>query len=339
MADKQPRCACKKGYVPHETYGCVDESPPHLTLKHDPSRDGTLRLKQGDFYKEYAVEIKDENAEEYLRSLKIAYSWPLPNGCLSKMGEFNVNYTVETPWTIPPFQRVTRRVVIDDIDECSLDVAKYERLCPSLVPRCDTAAGAKCVNTKGSYTCRCPKHTTGDGFLKGVAFDKSNPPVGFHGGQSCHDTGKPVIQLQGPNPKVFRVCGCGGINGIMNQKVEEDTALKTSQQSHYESDILVCISRFDAASLTRTTSNSIWCKLLEGQSFARLTPTRLPMLAIVPSPTTRPTKAASIFRNKLSLVDRCANLPHDGQYPTTSRMKPAMKPRLCGEMFWSKKWI
>jgi hypothetical protein len=256
-ADKQPTCACTKGYVPHETYGCVDESPPNLTLKHDPNRDHTLRLKQGDFYKEHAVEIKDENAEEYLRSLKIAYSQPIPHGCLTKIGEFHVNYTVETPWTVPPFQRVTRRVMIDDIDECRLDIPKYQRTCPSLIPRCDTEAGARCVNTIGSYTCKCPVHTTGDGFQKGASFDQLNAPEGYRGGQSCHDTGKPVIQLQGPNPKVFRVCGCGGLSGIaVNQKLEQDTGSRTAQQSHYEVDILV---RYDRRERTSVAITYIFC--------------------------------------------------------------------------------
>jgi hypothetical protein len=237
-------------------------------LKHDPNRDQTLRLKQGDFYKEYAVEIKDENAEEYLRSLKIAYSAPIPNGCLTKIGEFHVNYTIETPWTVPPFQRITRRVITDDIDECTLDVEKYQRICPPLIPRCDTDAGAKCVNTIGSYTCKCPVHTTGDGFQKGVSFDQLNAPEGFRGGQSCRDTGKPVIQLQGPNPKIFRVCGCGGISGIMNQKLDQDNGLKTSQQSHYESDILVRHKRLACFSVLRKLTHRsvdcfidrVWCK-------------------------------------------------------------------------------
>lgn len=235
----QPMCQCKPGYVYHEKFGCVDEQPPLLRLKSDPNGDQTLRLKQGDTYKEYAVEIQDENAEEYLRSLKIAYSQPLPSGCLTQIGEFHVNYTVATPWTSPPYVRITRRVIIEDVDECSLDIAQFERKCPSLVPRCDTGNGATCVNTIGSYTCKCPKFTSGDGFREGTEFGPLNAPEGYRGGTSCHDVGSPVIQLRGPNPKVFRVCECGGISGIMGKRLQKDEELKSVQKSHYGSDIKV----------------------------------------------------------------------------------------------------
>lgn len=239
-ADNAPYCGCKPGYVYHEKYGCVDKSPPVLRLKKDLNGDHTTRLRQGDVYQESAVEIQDENAEEYMRSLKIAYSRPIPHGCFTQMGEFHVNYTIATPWTTPPFVQVTRRVVIDDIDECSLDPKKYESTCPSLVPRCDVAAGAKCVNTRGSYTCKCPPHTTGDGFLEGVSFGSLDPPTGFHGGTSCIDTSKPVIKLQGPNPKVFSVCACSGVLGVMDKSKDKSyPGLQKSQQDHYSHDIKV----------------------------------------------------------------------------------------------------
>jgi hypothetical protein len=239
--ENKPQCACKSGYVLHGKYGCVDESPPKLRLKHDPNGDQILRLKQGDVYKEYAVDIDDENAEEYMRSLKIAYSEPLPHGCLTKIGEFHVNYTIATPWTSPPYVRITRHVIIDDIDECKLDAALYETTCPALVPRCDSEAGATCVNTIGSYTCKCPQYTTGDGFQHGISFDPMTVPEGFRGGQSCVDTGKPIINIIGPNPKIFRLCECGGITGITGKKVPNDE-LKISQQKHYEDDIRVSTS-------------------------------------------------------------------------------------------------
>lgn len=230
---------CKPGFVHHEKYGCVDSSPPILRLNHDPNGDRTLRLKQGDQYKEYAVDIQDENAEEYLRSLKIAYSQPLPHGCLTRIGEFHVNYTIATPWTDPPYVRITRDVVIEDIDECKAGTARrLERSCPQLLPKCDTEAGATCVNTIGSYTCKCPKFTVGDGFLSGLSFDAMETPVGFQEGTGCHDTSKPVIKLAGPNPKVFRVCECGGIKGVMGKK-KSDADLQDRQQRLYGNDIKV----------------------------------------------------------------------------------------------------
>ena len=241
-----PQCACKPGYVRHETYGCVDKSPPVLKLKNDQG-DQILRLKQGDVYVEHAVDILDVNKEEYLRSLKIAYSHPLPNGCLTQIGEFHVNYTIATPWTSPPYVRITRRVIIEDIDECLLDAKKYEVTCPELVPKCDVASGAKCVNTIGSYSCQCPKFTTGDGFLSGLGFAAGKGPKGFVEGNGCHDTSKPVIELVGPNPKVFRVCGCGGLNGILRKNSRDrHSSLQTAQQSTYSDDIKVCARGFSS---------------------------------------------------------------------------------------------
>jgi hypothetical protein len=248
-------CACKPGYVHHDDYGCVDVNPPTLKLRHDPRGDKTLRLKQGDEYREFMVDIVDDNAEDYLRSLKVTYSRPLPPGCLTSIGEFHVNYTVAMPWTTPPYVRVTRRVVIEDIDECTLDVAKYQRTCPLLVPQCDKAAGAKCSNTVGSYTCQCPQNTSGDGFLKTAKFGDDYPaPQSFKGGTSCVDTTKPVITLQGPNPKVFKICACGGLDGIMTSTSdqEEDKNLQMEQRLLYEADIREMIRETAGAELCAT---------------------------------------------------------------------------------------
>jgi hypothetical protein len=239
--DNVPTCACKQGYVLHKKYGCVDESPPLMQLNHDPIGDKLLRLKQGDVYKEFAVDIADENAEEYLRSLKITYSRPIPHGCLTSVGEFHVNYTVATPWTTPPFVRVTRLVVVDDVDECTIDVNDaVSKICPSLIHHCDLEAGATCMNTFGSYSCRCPNHTVGDGFMKGLGFPPGENPEGFDGGTSCVDTSKPVIQLRGPNPTVLRVCPCRGLAVNVGASFSSNhTALQMAQQNFYFDDLKV----------------------------------------------------------------------------------------------------
>jgi len=250
-----PICACKPGFVNNnDGYGCVDETAPVLKLRHDPHGDHTLRLIQGDMYKEYAVDVLDENAEDYLRSLRITYSKPLPHGCLTTIGEFHVNYTVATPWTSPPYVRVTRRVIIEDIDECSLNPSTYETICPILIPQCDVDAGATCENTIGSYTCKCPKFTTGDGFKGSVSFGSKEKPVGFNGGTSCIDNRKPVIEILGPNPKVFKTCRCGGLNGIMSGKgVSEKTQeICSEQRGHYGSNLKDLIQATAGAELCAT---------------------------------------------------------------------------------------
>jgi hypothetical protein len=190
------------------------------------------------------VDIMDENAEDYLRSLKISYSQPLPAGCLTQVGEFHVNYTVALPWATPPYVRIARRVIIADIDECTLDVSKYQTSCPPLVPQCDSAAGAQCVNTIGSYECQCPSQSTGDGYLKTANFGDFPAPSSYQSGTSCVDTSKPVITLQGPNPKVFKICGCGGLNGITSgsktgSSNDDVKDLQTGQRQLYETDIKV----------------------------------------------------------------------------------------------------
>jgi len=257
----EPVCACTPGFVQVSKYGCVDSNPPILKLRQDEGGDGVTILKQGDSYKEYAVDVRDDNAEDYLRSLKIAYSRPLPAGCHVEMGTFEVNYTVATPWTNPPFARVQRKIIIEDIDECNIDVESYAFQCPELIPQCDTDAGAACKNVKGSYGCQCPEYTSGDGFKHISSIEERDgkyiaAPYGYNGGTGCKDTNKPVIEIIGPNPKVLRTCKCGGLNGIMDatKKVnsQQSSELNKSQRGLYEGDIESMISATDGAELCAT---------------------------------------------------------------------------------------
>jgi hypothetical protein len=198
------------------------------------------------------VDIIDENAEDYLRSLKISYSRPLPTGCLTQVGEFHVNYTVAMPWATTPYVRITRRVVIEDIDECAIkDISKFQHSCPTLVPQCDKAAGAKCINTIGSYACQCPSQSSGDGFMESAKFGSGNPsPSSYKSGTSCVDTSKPVISLNGPNPKIFRICECGGLSGVMSKaKSSDDAKLHNDQQQLYAHDIKEMIRATSGAEL------------------------------------------------------------------------------------------
>ncbi len=257
-----PHCTCQDGYVHDRDYGCVDESPPVLHLRPDPThgtdpKTGVTHLSQGDRYEEYGVDVIDDNAEEYYRSLKIAYSRPLPQGCLLELGEFHVNYTVATPWTSPNFVSATRTVVIDNVDECAVEEnAGVGAACPELVAMCDREAGATCRDAIGTYACRCPEGTEGDGFrpiprLRSDGrggFAGALVPRGYEGGTGCRDTSRPVIELKGPNPKRFRVARTSSVRGVVRtgERNEESDArveaLLAEQRQSYESDIRVsCI--------------------------------------------------------------------------------------------------
>jgi len=67
-SDNTPHCTCQEGYDHDPDYGCVDESPPILTLRPDPTHPfdpntGITHLSQGDRYEEYGVDVVDDNAE------------------------------------------------------------------------------------------------------------------------------------------------------------------------------------------------------------------------------------------------------------------------------------
>ena len=260
-ADNTPTCTCQPGYVHDPDYGCVDESPPILNLRSDPTHSfdpntGVVHLSQGDKYEEYGVDIIDDNAEEYLRSLKIQYSKPLPRGCLLEMDEFHVTYTVAMPWTTPEYVSARRTVIIDNVNECGVMAGSkgVGANCPELVAMCDVDAGASCKDIIGSYSCQCPEGTEGDGFLPisrlrsdgHGRFVGSMIPKGYMGGTGCRDVRIPVIELLGPNPKRFRVAKASGVHGIVKPGESEKSharveSLIVEQRSAYESDIRVSL--------------------------------------------------------------------------------------------------
>ena len=256
-----PTCECKNGYVDTPEHGCVDETPPTLKLRCDPNNDGVMKLKQGDNYEECAVDIMDDNAEDLARTLKIAYSEPLPSGCLRKMGSFHVNYSVATPWTDPPFQKVTRTVEVGDLDECKISSKQAQLYCPEAIPKCDTASGAVCKNTIGSYTCECPKCTAGDGFLpiSGLNLDDPLTPIGYGGGTGCVDSCKPEIKLAGPNPRVFRACKCSGLLGLTEGGKQVSNGFIKSESGgdrNYDAEVKALIRGSAGAELCATKENA-----------------------------------------------------------------------------------
>lgn len=258
-SDNTPTCACKPGYIQHPDYGCVDEHPPLLHIRPYPGATSkedasTTRLVQGDKYEEHGVDIIDDNAEEYLRSLKIEYSRPLPQGCLLEMGQFKVNYTVATPWTTPDHASAQRNVIIGNVNECNIRKdTGVGKACPELVAMCDVDAGARCVDEIGTYSCKCPRGTEGDGFMPiarlkardGGGYSGVLVPMNYQGGTGCRDTSKPVIELLGPNPKKLSVVKVARLEGDYNLREEDGEmsvkieSVRAERRSFYENEIRV----------------------------------------------------------------------------------------------------
>jgi hypothetical protein len=116
------------------------------------------------------------------------------------------------------------------------------------------------VDEMGTYTCQCPEGTEGDGFLpiprlrpdgKG-GFAGTMIPKAYNGGTGCRDTSRPVIELLGPNPKIFRVAKTSGLKGVVkgsNDNADANArvdAIVAEQRATYEKDIKVrCLSRHE----------------------------------------------------------------------------------------------
>ena len=306
----EPTCGCKAGYVDTESHGCVDETPPTLSLRCDADKTGVMKLKQGDNYEECAVDIIDDNAEDLARSLKITYSKPLPAGCLRTMGQWHVNYTVATPWTEPPFQRVTRTVQIDDLDECRITPSQSSLYCKEALPHCDLSAGAVCKNTIGSYSCQCPTCTSGDGFLSISGVTPGGPfsPSGYEGGSGCRDSCKPKIELLGPNPRVFRACKCAGLVGLTGDAKKLSSGSDFSP-GNYDAEIKALVKAQGGAELCATKDNADSVTSAQCASAQDQTPsgvTDLTSKIVVADPVKHPSKR-NTWRVAYNVVDAAGN--------------------------------
>ncbi|CAM9381123.1 unnamed protein product [Chrysoparadoxa australica] len=198
---KKGRCTCAEGYVHTKRFGCVDATVPVIKLV-GPKE---LRLKQTDAYEEEGVIIEDENAEDYTRALQIQYSRPL-GACLGTPGKYTVEYTIQTPWTDPPFQKALRHVIVEQANLCAMSQKAKDR-CPSLVPHCSERA----VCTPPLGTCKCPPCFEGDG---------------LRDGSGCKDVCPPLLSVRSPG-EVFKTCKCSGLlGGDLPSRRDFDTELK-----------------------------------------------------------------------------------------------------------------
>ena len=307
VVKNKPTCVCKKGYTKHHPPkgDCVPEHLPTLRLKccnpnlvedcATTNNNNPTVYYQGDYYQECGVDIINTNSdvEQDYRSLIIDYSNLHRAGtttqCFTQVGNYSVTYKYQlaTPddhtTSNNDIISITRTVQVQDVDECAAvgktDILPNIRVggggCPAVfVAHCDFSAGATCVNTIGSYTCKCPAYTVGDGFQKITDYDIADngstgsffkPPTGYQGGTGCVDTTKPIIQLLGPNPKLFRIAKIEplAVAAAVNVKMEHDPLLYNNIvdaqrliRSTYGSQIQSIIDATNGAELCRTEESS-----------------------------------------------------------------------------------
>lgn len=212
-------CVCRPGFVHHPDYGCVDSTPPRLELR---GVDRDHRMLLGDVYKEHGVDIVDDNAEDYARSLRIRYHEAIsPGKCLARPGTFPVEYAVATPWTDPPFVQTTRTVVVVPRRLCGLLSKDANHSCPELVPDCRPEA--RCVDSEdGGWTCECPEGLAGDGRSEG---------------DGCRDEEPPTISFSGDDPLILRVSNARGVLPSEEDDDAEDRAAR------HEADLRTLLAR------------------------------------------------------------------------------------------------
>lgn len=191
----------------------------------------TYKLQQGDDYKEQGAEIDDPGITKSLtRRIRVTYPSGHLGRCVSDIGTFTVNYRLDD-WiadetlalgeneSLPTWDSQNRTVIVSDVDECS-----YRGPCEQFVAKCVRAAN--CVNTIGSYDCKCHGGYHGDGRTDG-------------GG--CIDVRPPVIKCDGAGcyPKEFRAADIRGLVSADRQyynvsNTSDLTFVKTKIQEIFE---------------------------------------------------------------------------------------------------------
>jgi hypothetical protein len=110
----------------------------------------------------------------------------------------------------------------------------------------------------GTYTCKCPEGTEGDGFLPIArlrpdgrgGFSGMMVPMNYMGGTGCRDTSRPVIEILGPNPKKFQVAKVSRLEGDLKAGEEDREtnvkleSLRVDRRSYYENEIQVSFYSF-----------------------------------------------------------------------------------------------
>lgn len=66
-----------------------------------------LLAQQGDSYEEYGLQISDNQPEHFVRKVQIEYSEPFGT-YFTEVGQFEVLYTIQTPW-LGPSKNITKR--------------------------------------------------------------------------------------------------------------------------------------------------------------------------------------------------------------------------------------